>query len=66
MKKEFLLILILSTLVFGCNQATDKNATEAKSTKAKDEVLVKAQKYFAVLPETADNPDNKITILYIL
>ncbi len=62
MKKQFLLILISSTLVFGCNQATDKNATEAKSTKAKDEVLVKAQKYFAVLPETADNPDNKVTI----
>ena len=62
MKKQFLLILISSTLVFGCNQATNKNATDAKNTKAKDEVLVKAQKYFAVLPETADNPDNKITI----
>jgi cytochrome c peroxidase len=62
MKKQFLLILISSVIVFGCNQATDKNTTDTKSTKTKDEVLAKAQKYFAPLPESADNPDNKVTI----
>lgn len=62
MKKQILLLLISSVIVFGCNQATDKNATDTKNTKAKDEVLTKAQKYFAVLPETADNPDNKVTV----
>jgi len=62
MKKLILLIFVSSAIIFGCNQATDKNATGAKSEKAKDDILTKAQKYFAVIPETADNPDNKVTV----
>ena len=59
MKKLFI-VIALAAIVFGCNQTTEKKTAESK--KVKDEVLVKAQKFFAVLPENADNPKNKTTI----
>jgi cytochrome c peroxidase len=59
MKKLFI-VIALAAIVFGCNQTTEKKTAESK--KVKDEVLVKAQNFFAVLPENADNPKNKTTI----
>ncbi len=62
MKKLLISVFVLAVALWSCNQSADKKSTETKDSKPKDEVLVKAQKFFAVLPESADNPNNKVTI----
>lgn len=62
MKKVLFALLLSGIVVTGCKQGLEKKDKKQESQESvQTELQIKANKYFAPLPEVAENPDNPLS-----